>query len=189
VAWRPYDGRSGLQRRHLKRCPAVYRANRQRRTWNSSGRRDLALRIKLPRVSEHNVELFRRLVEAYSARDIEEFIACCDPKIEFHAAWSVPGGTVYHGPDGLRRWHQEHEDAWLKIRAEPEAFYDLGDQTLVFATLHARGRQSSAKVTMFNAMVAKWRNGLCVELRAYVDRKEALVDLDITEDTLEPIAP
>jgi ketosteroid isomerase-like protein len=140
-------------------------------------------------MSEYNVVLLRRLVEAYSARDIEVFIACCDPRIEFHAAWSVPGGTIYHGHNALRGWHQQHEDAWEEIRAEPEAFYDLGDQTIVFATLHARGRQSGAKVTMFNALVAKWQNGLCVELRAYADRKEALMDLGISEDTLEPIAP
>jgi ketosteroid isomerase-like protein len=40
-------------------------------------------------VSEQNIELFRRLVEAYSARDIEAFIECCHPEIEYHAAWSV----------------------------------------------------------------------------------------------------
>jgi ketosteroid isomerase-like protein len=140
-------------------------------------------------VSEQNVELFRRLVDAYSARDVEAFIAYCDPEIEFHAAWSVPGGTVYHGHDGLRKWHRDLEDAWEEIRAEPDAFYDLGEQTLVFSTLHARGRQSGAEVTMFNAVIAKWRDGLCVDLRAYVDRKDAVTDLGISEEGLEPIAP
>ena len=140
-------------------------------------------------MSERNVELQRRLLAAYSARDIEAFIAYCDPKIEFHAAWSVPGGTVYHGHDGLRRWHQDLEDAWVEIRGEPEAFYDLGEQTLVFSTLHARGRQSGAEVTMFNAVVARWRDGLCVDLRAYVQREDALSDLGVSEDALEPIAP
>jgi ketosteroid isomerase-like protein len=124
-----------------------------------------------------------------SARDIEAFIACCDPEIELHAAWSVPGGAVYHGHDGLRRWHQENEEAWKEIRAEPEAFYDLGEQTLGFTTLHARGRQSGAEVKMFNAVVAKWRDDLCVDLRNYLDRKDALRELGICEDALEPIVP
>jgi ketosteroid isomerase-like protein len=140
-------------------------------------------------VSVQNVELFRRILDAYGARDIEAFIACCDPEIEFHAAWSIPGGTVYHGHEGLRRWHQDLEDAWEEIRGEPEAFYDLGEQTLMFSTLHARGRQSGADVTMFNAVVARWRDSLCVDLKVYVRREDALTDLGVSEVALEPIAP
>jgi hypothetical protein len=33
-------------------------------------------------VSEQNVELHRRLIEAYNARDTEKLIALCDPQIE-----------------------------------------------------------------------------------------------------------
>jgi hypothetical protein len=30
-------------------------------------------------VSHENVEVLRRFTEAYNARDVEAFIACCDP--------------------------------------------------------------------------------------------------------------
>ena len=42
---------------------------------------------------------------------------------------------------------------------------------------------------MFIAVVAKWRDGLCVDLRNYLDRKDALMELGISEDALEPIVP
>jgi ketosteroid isomerase-like protein len=140
-------------------------------------------------VSEQNIERFRRLGEAYNSRDIEAFITCCDPEVEFQAAWTVPGGTVYRGYDGLRKWHQDLEDAWGEIRGEADALFDLGEQTLLFSTLHARGRQSGAEVTMPTAVLAKWRDGLCVYLRAYARKEDALEDLGVSEEALEPIAP
>jgi hypothetical protein len=39
------------------------------------------------------------------------------------------------------------------------------------------------------AAVATWRNGLCVDFKGYVHKEEALRDLGVSEDTLEPIAP
>jgi ketosteroid isomerase-like protein len=140
-------------------------------------------------VSEHNIELVRRLGVAYNACDIDAFIACCDPEVEFYAAWTVPGGTVYRGHHGLRQWHQDLEDAWEEIRGEPEVLFDLGEQTPLFSMLHARGRQSGAEVTMPTAVLAKWRDGLCVYLMAYARKEDALEDLGVSEEALEPIAP
>jgi hypothetical protein len=42
---------------------------------------------------------------------------------------------------------------------------------------------------MFNAAVAKWRDELYVDLKNYLDRKDALMQLGISEDALEPIVP
>src|SRR2546423_250444 len=39
-----------------------------------------------------NLELFRRTVEAYNARDIEAFIAYHDPDVEFHSTFAGIGG-------------------------------------------------------------------------------------------------
>jgi hypothetical protein len=140
-------------------------------------------------VSEQNVELHRRAIAAYNARDVEAMIALSDPSIEFHSGMAV-GSAVYYGHDGVRRWHRESEDAWgEEIRAEPEAFFDLGEQTLSFYTLHGRGRHSGAEVAMPNAQVFRWREGLLVYWKGYVHREDALRDLGVAEDELEPIAP
>jgi hypothetical protein len=39
------------------------------------------------------------------------------------------------------------------------------------------------------AQVAKWRDGLLIYWKAYVHREDALRDLGVSEDALEPIAP
>ena len=141
-------------------------------------------------MSEHNVELHRRTMEAFNARDVEAWIALADPQIEFHSAFAAVGGAVYHGHDGLRRYFRDLDSVWGdETRLETEAFFDLGEYTLVFQVLHGRGRQSGAKVAMPVAMVVRWRAGLAVYMKGYTHRGEGLSDLGVSEEELKPIDP
>ncbi len=141
-------------------------------------------------MSNENVGLHRRSVEAFNTRDVENFLAFCDSEIELHSTVTVPGGAVYHGHDGVRRWHRDLEDGWgEELRVEPEAYFDLGDNTITFHVLHGRGRQSGADVAMPAAHVCRWRNGLIVFFKGYAKKEDALGDLGVSEGALEPIVP
>ena len=140
-------------------------------------------------VSEGNIELHRRAIDAYNAYDLEAFIPIADPSIEFHSLGAEIGG-VYQGHDGLRKFLEDLDDAWGgEVRLEPEAFFDLGEYTLLFQVLHGRGKESGAKVAMPVANVMRWRDGRCVYIKVYTNREDALMDLGVSEDALEPIAP
>jgi ketosteroid isomerase-like protein len=140
-------------------------------------------------VSEQNVELMRRLAEAFNARDIEAYIALCDPSVEPHSTFTELG-AVYHGHDGVRKWHRDLQDAWGdQIRLEIEALFDLGEQTLGFTVWHGRGRQSGVEVALTAAQLARWRDGALIYIKGYADRKDALSDLGVSEEALEPFAP
>ncbi len=121
---------------------------------------------------------------------METFIACLDPSVEYHSVVTVPGGAVYHGHAGVRKYFRDFKDAWGDdFRVVPEALFDLGEQTLMFYVLHGRGQQSGAEVVMSGAQVCRWRDGLMVYGKAYADRDEALRELGVSEEALEPIAP
>jgi ketosteroid isomerase-like protein len=137
---------------------------------------------------EGNVQLMRGAYEAYNTRDIEAFVAYFDPGIEFHSTFSVVGG-VYRGRDGMRTYMRDLTDAWDEILVDPEAYFDLGEHTLIFILFHGRGRHSGAEVAMPLAQVARWRDGLLVHLKSYMQREDALRDLGVSEDELEPIEP
>ena len=140
-------------------------------------------------MSLENVESFRRLTAAYNARDIETFIGYHDPSVEFHSAFAGVSG-VYHGHEGLRQWHRDLEEAWGgDIRTEAEAYFDLGECTLMVSVLHGRGRHSGMEVATQDAVLMKWRDGLGVYVKAYASKEEALTDLGLSEDSLEPIDP
>jgi hypothetical protein len=99
-------------------------------------------------------------------------------------------GAVYHGHDGMRRWHRDLQEAWgEEIRLEPEAHFDLGEQALSFYVYHARGHHSGAGVATPATSVARWRDGLATYIKVYLDRAEALRDLGVSEDELEPLEP
>ena len=140
-------------------------------------------------MSEQNVEAHRRLAEALNRRDIEGIIACLDPDVEYHPLLSAIGTAVYHGHDGMRSWFGQLDDAWEELRLEAENYFDLGEQTVLFYVLQGRGRQSGAEVAISGAHVCTWRDGLGVFAKQYAHREDALRDLGVTEDALEPIAP
>jgi ketosteroid isomerase-like protein len=141
-------------------------------------------------MSGENVELHRRAVEAFNTRDVEKFIAFCDPRIELHSTVTVPGGAVYHGHAGVRRWHRDLEDGWGgELRMEPEAYFDLGEHTITFHLLHGRGQHSGAALAERFAHVHRWRDGLIVQFKAYAHPPDALRDLGVAADDAEPIAP
>jgi ketosteroid isomerase-like protein len=141
-------------------------------------------------VSEHNVELARAFTEAFNARDIDAVLACCHPQIEFHSTFAQVGGAIYRGHGEMRSWHRELQEVWREgFRSEPEVFFDLGDHTLVYTLLHGAGTQIGVEVELPVAAVVGFRDGLIVYYRGHIHREDALEELGVTEDELDPVHP
>jgi len=141
-------------------------------------------------VTQQNVERMRGMYAAINARNTDALVALCDPSVEVQSVFAAVGGAVYGGHDGVRRWQGDLEEAWGGgFRVEANAYFDLGEHTLVFAVLRGRGGQSGVEVAMPATGVARWRDGLCVFHKAYVQKEDALRDLGVSEDELEPTEP
>jgi hypothetical protein len=140
-------------------------------------------------MSKSDVQLLHRWIEAFNARDVEAPIAYCDPSIEFRSVFAAVGGAVYHGHDGMRRYFRDLADALDEIRLVPEAYFDLGVHSLCFYVGRGRGQHSRAEVAMPVGIVARCRDDLIVYLKAYAQREDAMSDMGVSEDELEPIAP
>ena len=139
---------------------------------------------------QHKVESLCRLADAWNSRDVETFVARCDPRVEIHPAIAELGAAHYHGHAGVRDWFRDMEDACGgTFRIEPEAFFAMGERTLAFHTRHGRGQRSGAEVAMPSAGVIGWRDDLVVYYKTYVHRPDALSDLGVSENELEPIEP
>ncbi len=138
-------------------------------------------------MAQDNLELHRRVVEAFNERDVDGIVALSDPRIELHSAVTA---SLYEGHEGVRRWHRDLEEAFGgQVWIEPEAYFDLGEHTLTFHLLHGRGRQSGAGIAERFAHVHRWRDGLTVRFTAYADQDQALTDLGVSEDAVERIDP
>jgi hypothetical protein len=132
----------------------------------------------------------RRFVEAWNRRDVGAVIEFCDRNIEYHSPFAAVSGAVYRGYDGLRNYYRALQGAWGDdLRIEPKAYFDLGEHTLTFYVIRGRGHHTGVDVAMPNAAVARWRDGLMVYIKGYAHREDALRDLGVSEDELEPIDP
>ena len=141
-------------------------------------------------MSSEKVELVGRVYEAFNARDIEALVALADPDLEWHSTFATIGGAVYHGHDGLRKWHRDLEEAWAGgIRLETEAMFDLDDQVLSYAVMYARGLGSGAEASLPITQVWRFKAGRVAYLKTYIERDEALRDLGVSEDALQPVPP
>ena len=70
-------------------------------------------------MSQENVEIVQRAVEAWNADDLDAFLAELDADVEWHPAIE-PGlegkATIYRGPDGARKiWRQDRGEAWERL--------------------------------------------------------------------------
>ena len=139
-------------------------------------------------MSEQNIQLHRRLIEAFNASDVEALRAIVDPSIEIHLFAEI--GAVHHGHVEGLRWFEDLRDTWGDtFRIESEAYFDVGEHTLLFYVVLGRGQHSGAEVAMTAAQVVRWHNGLAVYMKNYSRKEDALRDLSVSEDALEPIAP
>jgi ketosteroid isomerase-like protein len=141
-------------------------------------------------LSKKNICLLRRFIASFNKRDLEAMIARIDPDVEWQSAFAALSGATYRGHEGIREWHRDMQEAWgEQIRVEVETYFDLGEHTLTFVVVHGRGIGSELEVAMAAAHVMRWRDGRIVYFRAYRQREDALSDLDLTPDELEPIKP
>jgi ketosteroid isomerase-like protein len=148
-------------------------------------------------VTAENVKLTQETFAAYNRggteanpRDLAPLIALLDAQVEIHTRVAGLGEvTIYRGHDGVRSWLAELDETWEELRIEIEALFDLGDRTLTFYVLRGRGRQSGVETSIWFASVATVRDGLIVSYKVYRDKTEALAELGLGEDELEPIAP
>jgi ketosteroid isomerase-like protein len=141
-------------------------------------------------MSQGGVEVVRAFTEAFNAGDIDGVVACCDSNVEFHSTFAAVGGGVYHGHDGIRKWYRDLREIWgEELHSDLETLFEVGENMLVFTVLRGRGQQSGVVVELPAAIVVRLRDGLLVNLKGYSHREDALKDLNVAVDALEPIAP
>jgi hypothetical protein len=70
-------------------------------------------------MSQENVELVRRAIDALNDGDIDRAVTHADPEGELHSA-IIGGaeGNVYRGHEGLRQWYAEVMESFTELRTE-----------------------------------------------------------------------
>src|SRR5688572_23870477 len=108
-------------------------------------------------MSRENVDLVYRLVDAFNRRDIDSFLALCDPDIEYFSHLvELEGGAPYRGHDGIRSWWESLLAFSPDFRSEIEEVRDLGDVTVTRQRSHGHGMGSDVPLEQSQWGVGKW---------------------------------
>ena len=124
-------------------------------------------------MSEENVEIVRRMYQAYLQGDADGALAYFDPKVVADNSRRL-GGGIGHGREGLRRIVAEYAGTFEEFREEIEEMRDLGRLVYVVVTQRGRGKGSGVEVEMRYALLYEVQDGKVTWMAVYPDPSEAL---------------
>src|SRR5947208_7411220 len=106
-------------------------------------------------MSQENVEIVRRISEAFLRGDWDQPAQLFDPDVELHGTvGGLSEGSFVRGLQRIRQeFEQEDAEAWDERRLEPERFIDGGDRVVVLLHEFRRGRGSGVEVETDTAVV------------------------------------
>jgi ketosteroid isomerase-like protein len=137
-------------------------------------------------MSQENVEIVRRVIEAHDGGDFAAVFAAYDQEIEWHIARVAPPMTdfepVYHGHEGVRDFWRQWLAAWETASFEYEDFIEAGDSVVTILSQRMRGRRSGVELE-WNSYAQVWTllEGKIVRVEFFPTRSEALETLGLPE--------
>ena len=132
-------------------------------------------------MSQENVEIVRRLIEAWSRRDLDGALEDLRPDAEVD--WSESSGVqrgIYRGLGEIRRFWEEWLDVFEEIDFRPEAFIDAGEHVVVPNRTYMRGRDG-IEVHAYSTQVWTLRDGKIIWHRLYQEKEAALEAVGLSE--------
>jgi ketosteroid isomerase-like protein len=131
-------------------------------------------------MSEENVEIVRRHIDAYGSGDYEAALAAYHPEVVCDATVR-PEGRIYRGREGVAEAIRVWAGTWDEWRWEIEELIDARDKVLMVVREFARGKGSGVNVVQQTFWVYTLRGGQIVHAEVLVDRDKALEAAGLSE--------
>ncbi len=126
-------------------------------------------------MSQENVEIVRRLIEAWNSNEQGEAIAILDPGVVIDATRRRVNPKTYAGRQGMRRMLADTHEVWQEFRMEPDEVLDAGDRVVAIGRWVGKGKDSGIEVQQPVADVFTLHDRRVIRLElGFTDRAEAL---------------
>jgi ketosteroid isomerase-like protein len=131
-------------------------------------------------MSEENVQLARRAIEAVNRRDLDALLPLMDDDVESVSRIAALEGGL-HGHPGVRQWWESWFESFPDYDIEIVDVHDHGE--VVIASLRALGHGAGSAVPFEDAVwyASRWRRGMCVWWRVCATEAEALEAAGLSE--------
>jgi ketosteroid isomerase-like protein len=126
-------------------------------------------------MSQENVEVVRRMYNAFHGGDIDEALSHFDPNVLVDASKARPDDVVSGtGHERLIQIVTSWVTAWDEWREEIEELRDLGSSVLVLSVQRGQGKGSGVEVEARWAVVYELDGGVITSMRIYPHSEEGL---------------
>jgi ketosteroid isomerase-like protein len=126
-------------------------------------------------MSQENVEQQYRAADAFSRRDLDAFLAICDPDIVLVSRHlELDGSGHLRGHAAVRRWWETLLSVYPDFTSEIEDVRDFGDVTVARQRFRGQGIKSGAQMEQSQWQVTRWRDNKAVWWRSFSTEAEAL---------------
>ena len=134
-------------------------------------------------MSQENVEIVRRMLQAFADRGPDAMAEFWDPDIDWRAAeGAIDDVGEMHGPVAVRRYIQDWIDTFDDFSVAVEDMQDVGDdRVLAIQRLNGRAKLSGTEIDLRYAVVNTVRDGKVVRGREYLKVQEALEAVGLSE--------
>jgi ketosteroid isomerase-like protein len=126
-------------------------------------------------MSQENVEIARKGIEAWNQHDAELWLSYAAPDIE----WAPAGPaalerTVYRGHDEVASGFAAIWETWDVFRLEEGQIRDLGDSVLWLGRVKMRGGASHIDLDQEFAVHTRLQDGQVISVRSFLAWQEAV---------------
>jgi ketosteroid isomerase-like protein len=133
-------------------------------------------------MSQENVELFYRAIDAFNRRDLEALLALMDDDVELVPRQvALEGESSFRRHDGVRRWWNTVFDVFPDYSIEVGEVRDLGDLMLGGIRLSGHGSGSDIPWDQAIWIMVRSRGGKCVWWGTFDTRAEAFEAVGLSE--------
>jgi ketosteroid isomerase-like protein len=133
-------------------------------------------------MSQENVEIVRRMVQAFNSDEPRLAFSAFHPEIEFASIGNALDGSAYVGLDGMERYADDLEAIFEHWHSEDDRIIDAGEERVIW--LHrivGRAKASEFPVDQPMGIVWRLRDGLIWRGQAYLGHADALKAVGLAE--------
>jgi len=133
-------------------------------------------------MSQENVELLRRGIDAWNKRLVDVWLDYAAPEIEWMPAGpAAVEQTIYRGYDEVRAGVSAAWETWDVFDLQESEVRDLGDSTLWLGRVKMRGRTSGVELDQEFAIRSVVRDGKITLVHTYLSWREGLEAVGLKE--------
>ena len=133
-------------------------------------------------MSQENVEVVRRGIEAWNRRDADLWMRYATPEIEWMPAGpAAVEGAVYRGYDEVASGFESVWQTWEEFRFEESEVRDLDEEVLWLGRVKMKGAASHVELDQEFAVRFVLCAGKLVTVQAFLTWREALDSVELSE--------